>query len=111
MSVELLFVEESPQTVTTREKKPYAFDFADLLGQAETVASCHEAKLVEYTALTDVSETAIIGSPSVASPLITVTVDWGVVAITKGRRYLLYCVAVIGSRREELVCEFRTFFA
>lgn len=106
MGVDLLFVEQSPIPVTKTEKKPYAFDFTDLLAQGETVTSTHEHKLTQIGAGTDVTAQAITSAPAVASPTITVTVDWSVAAVLAGRNYRLRVTALIGTRREALMCDF-----
>ena len=106
MGVDLLFVSQSPIHVTKRERKAYAFDFGELLGEGESVASCHQARLVPQSTPTTEVANALIGDPDVASPEITVEVDWSVAEIAMGRNYLLRVCAVIGTRREELACRF-----
>jgi hypothetical protein len=108
-----IYVSTSPTTVTTRELLPVAVSFANRLSgvEAVTLASTTagvEVKLEDKADGTDKS--AALSAISAASPLVSVTIDFGHAALAKSKTYVLRVRGTIGSRKEEACWDWITSF-
>lgn len=85
-----LDVLESPREQASGEVVAWVFDFTNRLISSQTVSSA-TATMTQLDTGTDVSVTTIVGSPSVSSPNVTVTVQ----SLTARKRYRLSVLAVL----------------
>lgn len=97
----------SPQDITVREKLDYTFDLTLWLAAGEAVESA-TARLTDEVTTQDV--TGVISDLIVSGGnKVRLRADWSISAIQRGRTYLIWVKAAIGSQFKEGFARFTTF--